>query len=137
MEDVVEEKLQEAIARVPGAVPGRCVGTAFGSLVWAAAVSSDFNVGISEQTRLALEELERLLAELGSKKEWLLSVTVYLSDMENKPGFDDVWSTWVGPDASHWPQRACIEGALDKGVLVELVAVAARLVGAGNSAASS
>jgi exopolyphosphatase/guanosine-5'-triphosphate,3'-diphosphate pyrophosphatase len=76
-----------------------------------------------EITREALEKLDRNLAEVGSDKSRLLSVTVYITDMALKPQMNEIWMEWV--DQAHAPQRACIGATLEEGDLIEIVAVAA------------
>jgi enamine deaminase RidA (YjgF/YER057c/UK114 family) len=56
----------------------------------------------------------------------LLSATVYLADLREKPVFDPEWLAWVGSDPHHWPQRACVQAALAGGALVEIAVVAAK-----------
>ena len=117
---------QWTISRVPGVAPGRSSGTAFGPFVWSVATAGHYSVDIGEQTQLTLKELDRLLAESGTSKDKLLSVFIYLADLDDKPVFDEIWAAWIGPDPQHWPQRACVGAALEDNILVELVAIAAR-----------
>ena len=56
------------IQRVPGDAPGRSWGTAYNGLAWAVAVAPESGVSTFEQTRRALAELDRVLAELGTQK---------------------------------------------------------------------
>lgn len=114
------------ISRVPGGAPGRSSGTAFGPFVWSVATAGGCGVDIGEQTQLTLKELDRLLAESGTSKDKLLSVFVYLADLDHKTVFDEIWAAWIGPNPEHWPQRACVGASLANGTLVELVAIAAR-----------
>ena len=117
---------QWTISRVPGPAPGRSSGTAFGPFVWSVAAAGDHGVDIGEQSQRTLEELDRLLAASGTSKDRLLSVSVYLADMDDKPVFDEIWAAWIGPNPEHWPQRACVGASLANDMLVELVAIAAR-----------
>lgn len=80
--------------------------------------------GIEAQAAGTLQELDRLLAEVGSDKTRLLQATVYLSDIAFKPRMDVVWNDWIGPE-DNWPQRACVGVDLDPGYLIEVVVTAA------------
>jgi len=114
------------ILRSPGSATGRSQGTAFGQLVWAVATDRTVSVTIEEQTRKTLSELDRVLADLGSNRTRILSATIYLARMSDKPQMDAVWVDWIGADKSHWPQRACVGATLEGKTLVEIVLLAAK-----------
>ena len=88
-------------------------------------LADDFGGDIREQTRQTLASIDRLLAEAGSDKSRILSVTIYLKDMERDyAGLNQVWDAWVAPGAA--PARACVEAKMYKPeVLVEMMIVAA------------
>jgi len=102
---------------------GRCSAVVSDGLVYAVATDPVCAVGIADQTRNTLQDLERLLVAAGSGKPGLLQATVYLSDVTEKPAMDTVWREWIGP-AENWPQRACVGVDLDAGYLIEVVVVA-------------
>ncbi len=112
------------IKRFHGKSKGRCRAVAHGGVVYAVATDTTSADGISEQTRLTLETLEKLLSETGSGKSGLLQATVYLRDMSTKPAMDAVWREWVGSE-EHWPQRACVGADLAGDDLIEIVVTAA------------
>src|SRR5690349_8876250 len=114
------------ILRSAGSARGRSQGTAFGQFVWAVATDRMASGTIEEQTRRSLSELDRVLTELGSHRSRILSVTIYLASMLDKPQMDAVWVEWIGPDKSHWPQRACVGAVLEGKTLVEIVLLAAK-----------
>jgi enamine deaminase RidA (YjgF/YER057c/UK114 family) len=114
------------ITRVAGSARGRSSGTGFASLAWAVATSDDTSLNLAEQARRSFAKIDRVLGELGTDKRYLLSVTVYLTDLREKPAFDREWLAWVGDDARYWPQRACVQAALAGGALVEIAVVAAK-----------
>ena len=105
----------------PGATRARAV--AHDGRVFTVATSPDKSPSIETQTRAALAQLDRHLAEAGTDRSRLLSVTVYLADIALKPGLNAVWDAWVDPASP--PQRACVGAALEGDDLVEFVAVAA------------
>jgi enamine deaminase RidA (YjgF/YER057c/UK114 family) len=89
-------------------------------------LADDYSGDIVQQTRETLANIDRLLAEVGSDKSKILSVTIYLRDMAGDyAGLNQVWDTWVAPGTA--PARACVEAQMYKPeVLVEMTVVAAQ-----------
>ena len=114
------------IQRVAGNVPTRCWGSAYKDLVWAVGVSDDFDLAFREQAVRAFANLDKVLAETGTDKTRILSATVILADMDDKPVLDELWADWVDDDPQAWPQRACHGGSLAPKVLIEILTVAVR-----------
>lgn len=81
---------------------------------------------IRTQTVETLANIDALLAEAGSHKSKILSVTIYLKDIETDfAGLNEVWETWVADGAA--PARACVEAAMFKSsLLVEMSVIAAQ-----------
>jgi enamine deaminase RidA (YjgF/YER057c/UK114 family) len=96
-----------------------------GTVYLAGQLADDYSGDIVEQTRETLANTERMLAEAGSDKSKILSVTIYLKDRERDyAGLNQVWDAWVAPGAA--PARACVEAKMYKPeVLVEMIIVAA------------
>ena len=79
------------------------------------------------QTVEVLGHVDRLLAEAGSDKRHLLSVTVYLADMADYAAMNRAWDDWVEPGAT--PPRATVAAKLARPeFLVEIQVVAAQSV---------
>lgn len=114
------------IDRVPGNVPTRCWGSAYKELVWALGMSDDFTLSAEEQAHRAFDHLDRVLAEAGTDKTGIISVTVMLADIENKPMVDEIWANWIGDNPDHWPDRSCHGVIFHAGNEIELRAVAVR-----------
>ncbi len=77
---------------------------------------------IEEETALAMENLRIILEEAGSGLENILTMTVYLLDMEEYHRFNLVYRKFF---AKNPPARTCIQAArLPFGTRVELTAVA-------------
>ena len=88
-------------------------------------LADDYAGDIAEQTRQTLANIDRLLAEAGSDKAHILSLTIYLKDMDDYAAMNAVWDAWVAEGAA--PGRACVEAKLyDPRVLVEMMVVAAQ-----------
>ena len=79
---------------------------------------------IQDQVRTCLSNIDALLAKAGSSKEQLLRVTIWLADMEDFQGLNEVWNTWV--PTGHAPTRACGQSKLARDELkVEFIVEAA------------
>lgn len=80
--------------------------------------------GVAEQTREVLRRIDELLAEAGSDKSRLLSVTIYLSDIALFDAMNAEWDAWVPAGAA--PARATVEARLaSPELVVEMSVVAA------------
>ncbi|MBR9765237.1 MAG: RidA family protein [Rhodobacteraceae bacterium] len=80
--------------------------------------------GVAEQSRDALAQVDRLLAEVGSSKSKILSATVWLADMADFAEMNSVWDAWIDP--ANPPARACGEAKLaTPDYLVEFLVIAA------------
>ncbi|MWV10611.1 RidA family protein [Pseudomonas sp. R-28-1W-6] len=96
-----------------------------GTVYLAGQLADDYDGDIREQTRQTLANIDRLLAEAGSDKAKILSVTIYLKDMADYAGLNLEWDAWVAAGAA--PGRACVEAKLyDPRVRVEMMVVAAQ-----------
>ena len=82
--------------------------------------------GVEQQTADTLQAIEVLLAEAGSDKEHILSVTVYLKDIDRDfAGMNAVWDRWL-PDGVA-PARATVEARMcEPDILVEMSVTAAK-----------
>lgn len=79
---------------------------------------------IAEQTREVLEGIDTLLQEAGSDKSRLLFCQIFLRDLADFAGMNEVWEQWVVPGAT--PGRATVQAALVTGSCnIEIVATAA------------
>ena len=96
-----------------------------GTVYLAGQVGDDFDAGIEQQTRETLANIERLLDLAGTDKTKLLSVTIYLKDIDaDFAGMNAVWDKWLPKGVA--PARATVESKLcEPEILVELSVVAA------------
>ena len=79
---------------------------------------------ILEQVRICLDNIENLLEQAGSSKEQMLRVTIWLADMDDFKGLNEVWNAWV--PKGHAPARACGQAKLARDELkVEFIVDAA------------
>ena len=89
-------------------------------------LASDFDLDIKGQTQQTFDMIDQFLADAGTDKSHILSVAMYLEDIENDyAAFNEVWDAWVA-DIDALP-RTCVEAKLyDPQVLVELTVVAVK-----------
>jgi enamine deaminase RidA (YjgF/YER057c/UK114 family) len=89
-------------------------------------LATDFDLDIKGQTQQTFDIIDQFLADAGTDKSNILSVTIYLKDIQKDyAAFNEVWDTWVA-DIEALP-RTCVEAKLyDPRVLVELTVVAVK-----------
>ena len=79
--------------------------------------------GIELQTKQALANVEAILEAAGSGKANLLTVTIYLTNMDFFGQVNEIYAQWLGKGVK--PARAVVEVAkLPKGALLEVFAEA-------------
>ena len=80
----------------------------FNKIVYLAGQVADDGTGpsIALQTASVLRAIDALLAKASSDKSRLLSVTVYLTDMDDFAAMNGAWDAWVDPKAT--PARATV-----------------------------
>ncbi len=90
------------------------------------AADDDLNADAETQTRSTLTEIEKLLADAGTDKTRLLSVTIYLKDIDRDfAAMNSVWDQWLPEGTAS--ARATVEAKLcEPEILVEMSVVAAR-----------
>ena len=89
------------------------------------AADDDLQADAATQTRSTLAEIEKRLAEAGTDKTRLLSVTIYLRDIDaDFAAMNSVWDQWL-PNGSA-PARATVEARLcEPEIRVEMSVIAA------------
>jgi 2-iminobutanoate/2-iminopropanoate deaminase len=74
--------------------------------------------GIAAQTLLTLQKVEKILQAAGSKKEQILRMTVYITDIAYWPEVNAAYADFFG---NHKPARCIIPcGKLNYGALIEI-----------------
>jgi enamine deaminase RidA (YjgF/YER057c/UK114 family) len=88
-------------------------------------VADDTSADIGGQTTQVLLAIDKLLAEAGSDKTKILSVTIYIADMADFASMNAIWESWV--PAGHTPARATVEAKMAKPAYkVEMQVIAAK-----------
>jgi enamine deaminase RidA (YjgF/YER057c/UK114 family) len=86
-------------------------------------VANDMTQDARGQVAQVLEQINATLEQIGSSRENLLQILIYLSDLNDGPVLNEQWDAWV--PRGHAPVRACVQAGLGKGCLVEMVIEAA------------
>ena len=64
---------------------------------------------VKEQTKAILEQIDSLLAEVGTDKSKVLSATIWLCSMDDFADMNEVWDAWSS--GGNAPCRAAVESA--------------------------
>jgi enamine deaminase RidA (YjgF/YER057c/UK114 family) len=86
-------------------------------------VADDPHQSFTEQVHQILRQIDIRLAQIGSGRNQLLQVLIYLSDLSNGPALNEIWDVWI-PEG-HAPSRACVQAGLAPNYLIEMVITAA------------
>jgi enamine deaminase RidA (YjgF/YER057c/UK114 family) len=88
-------------------------------------VADDLSADMVGQTRDVLRQLEEFAAAHGLDQSHVLTATIYVTDLAERPAMNGVWQEFFDP--AHLPARATIGVAdLGPGVRLEMVAVLGR-----------
>jgi enamine deaminase RidA (YjgF/YER057c/UK114 family) len=98
-----------------------------GELVFLAGqVAADPSQNLTNQMHQTLEAVDRALLASGSRRDRLVSVTIFLRDIADYTAMNAVWDSWIVPEAP--PARVTVEARLAlPEYRVEVQAIAARL----------
>lgn len=90
-------------------------------------LANDTSLDIKAQTQETLDNIDRLLADAGTDKTHILSVIIFLKDIEQDyAAMNEIWDAWVAE--GHAPARTCVESKLYAAeVLVEMTVTAVRI----------
>ena len=81
-----------------------------GGIVWLAGQVGEPGASAADQTRVVLEQVDRLLALAGTDKTRIVSAQIWLADMADFAEMNAVWDSWV--PQGHTPARATGEAKL-------------------------
>lgn len=68
-------------------------------------------------------QIDATLQQIGSRRDQLLQILVYLADLADLPILNSLWDAWV--PLGHAPVRACVQAGLGTSCRVEMVITAA------------
>lgn len=89
-------------------------------------LAEDLSLAIRGQTQQTLDLIDQFLADAGTDKSHILSVMIFLKDIENDyAGMNEIWDAWCA-DIQALP-RTCVEAKMYRpDVLVEMTVVAVK-----------
>lgn len=73
-------------------------------------VAPDPSADVEGQTRQVLGEIDRLLAAAGTRKDRILTATIYLADISTFADMNRAWEAWVAAEGK--PARATVEAKM-------------------------
>lgn len=95
-----------------------------GTVYLAGQVADDASLDIRGQTRQVLAMIDKLLAEAHTDNAHILMAQIFLADLADFGGMNEVWDDWVPPGDA--PPRATVQALLARpGLRVEIVVTAA------------
>ena len=81
-----------------------------GTVYLAGQVPDDATQDIRGQTAQVLAMVDRLLAEVGTDRAHILMCQIFLADLSDYEGMNEVWDDWVAPGDA--PPRATVQARL-------------------------
>jgi len=95
-----------------------------GQTIYLAGQVGTAGASVAQQTQDCLDQIDALLAEVGSDKSRILQAVIWLDSMDDFAEMNVVWDAWVPEGAA--PARACGEAKLAKPEFtVEIIITAA------------
>lgn len=83
-----------------------------GTVYLAGQVPDDATQDIRGQTRQVLAAVDALLARAGTDKSKIVMTQIFLPDLADFAGMNEVWDAWVAPGNA--PPRATVQAGLAK-----------------------
>lgn len=94
-----------------------------GTVYLAGQVPETAEKDIRGQTAEVLDAIDKLLAEAGTDKSRILMAQIFITDLADFAGMNEVWDAWVTP--GHTPPRATVQAQLARpGWRIEVVVTA-------------
>jgi enamine deaminase RidA (YjgF/YER057c/UK114 family) len=75
-------------------------------------VATDLSQNIQGQMREVLTTIDKLLEQANSDKSRILMVQIYLADISDYAGMNELWDDWVSEIKGHAPPRATVQALL-------------------------
>jgi enamine deaminase RidA (YjgF/YER057c/UK114 family) len=122
-DDKPVKKVHWADGKKPDKTPLFSGVTSYGGLVFVAGIGAHFEGDIKAHTAHVLEELKKKLESAGSSMEKVVKVNVYLNDLKDYAGMNEVFLGKFGPEP---PVRTTIAaaGGIPGNSLVEIDCIA-------------
>ena len=95
-----------------------------GTVYLAGQVADDATADAEGQTASILRQIDALLNEAGTSKQYLLTVQIFLADMADFAAMNRAWDAWLDPRSK--PARATVQARLaNPAWRVEITGIAA------------
>ena len=106
-------------------LPHRCDSVSWNGCVHLSGIMpSDDTADVTNQTEQVLAEIEKCLAAAGSSRSSMISVTVWLANLDRDfVEFNAAWTAWIG--GRDLPARSCVQSKLHGKGLLEVAVIAA------------
>ena len=100
-----------------------CDASVYNGIAFLAGQVGTSGASVTQQTQEILDQIDALLARVGSDKSKLLQATIWLSDMRDAEEMNKVWGAWLPKGTA--PARCCGGVQLhDSGTKVEIIVTA-------------
>lgn len=114
--------------KAPGAIGPYSQATIVGDTIYTSGQipvnpeTGEIEEGITKQAHQSLKNVKAILEEAGTNMDKVFKTTVFIKDMNDFAGLNEVYATYFGENP---PARSCVEVArLPKDVLVEIEVIA-------------
>lgn len=102
-----------------------CAAVVYGDLIFMSGVVPDDKLlPLKEQALQVFAKIDRTLAEMGSNRSRMLSVTIHLADLSQKDEMNEVYKGWI--DHNNLPARTCVGATLTPNTKIEVTVCAAK-----------
>jgi enamine deaminase RidA (YjgF/YER057c/UK114 family) len=92
------KKVHYASGKPPGKTPLFNGVVSYGNLVFISGIGAHFEGDIKAHTKHVLDEIEKNLSRVGSSMEKVLKVNVYLNDLKDYAGMNEMFLGRFGPE---------------------------------------
>jgi enamine deaminase RidA (YjgF/YER057c/UK114 family) len=96
--DKPTKKVHYASGKMPEKPPLFNSVVSYGNLVFLSGIGAHFKGDIKEHTKHVLDELQKNLERVGSSMEKVLKVNVYLNDLKDYDGMNEMFRGRFGPE---------------------------------------
>ena len=96
--DKPTKKVHYASGKPPEKAPLFNSVVSYGNLVFISGIGAHFEGDIKAHTKHVLDEVEKSLARVGSSMEKVLKVNVYLNDLKDYDGMNEIFRGRFGPE---------------------------------------
>jgi enamine deaminase RidA (YjgF/YER057c/UK114 family) len=90
-------------------------------------VAEDMTQHTRGQIGQVLWQIDATLVQIGSDRNRLLEVLIFLADLSDAPVLNELWDDWV--PSGNPPIRACVQAGLAAGCRIEVIVTAAVVTG--------